>query len=377
MERNPVDKFPPLMNIWEMNIRDFAVMDKFMPPVAQAYRMFGNFLGEKSFSIRQRHRMLSYADHLQFERAKRNFASGEQEYFSAEYGEARKFFTYCLWDLQKVRFFHRLSGLYPFDESEYYHLYKLVNYWLARSLIEAGGGLKKVREYLLKYLELEEDEVSLNEFESYIIEHKISYLPIQLFLYDKQGRHQDIIEIGNLILKGQVKTPDLNKADMVKMFSIMGNAYQRMNYPANAIESFRKSIKFIPSYVPSLLQLRENYLSLHEDERAEEIEAEIERTMPPKTLNYSHLIISKDREFSHRLYLAGKELYIDFYFEGLKKEDIPLITIEFNREVVWDNYLEDEMITLSVEPKIGENILYVKAASHPFLLKKFAYRSSP
>ena len=51
----------------------------------------------------------------------------------------------------------------------------------------------------------------------------------------------------------------------------------------------------------------------------------------------------------------------------------PLVTIEFNREVVWDDYLEEESFSIPVKAVVGENILHISTTNYPVILKKISY----
>jgi hypothetical protein len=68
------------MQIWDMNVKDYGVMEKILPEYAEIYRMYAQFLGEKSLSLTERHKILARAEFLEFEKAKGECYSGENEF---------------------------------------------------------------------------------------------------------------------------------------------------------------------------------------------------------------------------------------------------------------------------------------------------------
>ena len=73
------EKIQSLMQIWDINVKDYSVMEKILPEDARIYRMYAKFLGEKSLSLEERHKFLAKAEHLEFETAKAKFISGEKK----------------------------------------------------------------------------------------------------------------------------------------------------------------------------------------------------------------------------------------------------------------------------------------------------------
>jgi tetratricopeptide (TPR) repeat protein len=69
-----------LMHVWEMNVKDYEVMEKILPEDPEIYRMYAKFLGEKSLSLKERQRILADAEFMEFERAKEEHNSGESAF---------------------------------------------------------------------------------------------------------------------------------------------------------------------------------------------------------------------------------------------------------------------------------------------------------
>lgn len=375
LEWKPADKFPSLMHIWEMNVGDIGIMERIMPQNPQIYSAFGNFLGEKSLSLPDRHRMLSRADILFFERAKSLLDAGKREFEAAKYSDAKRLLTYCLGNLLKVRFFTRLSGEYPIDGIEYSDLYAAVNLYLALSILESGDGFEESRKYLHGFLEIEERAARLNELEAFLRRHRITDPALWVHLYHRQERYEEMAKVADQIREGQLDRSKMSRENLPRMFYFLGNAFQRKGRLVEAVEFFKKSLDADSRYLEPWLSLRQNYRRLNEVEKIQEVEARINRILAPKEMVFSDLVLSKSREFSRGLILEGKQMRLDLYFERIKKDFAPLITVEFNGQVIGEDYPEDGRLSFPVEPEMGENILVIKAVNHPFFLRRMTFEA--
>ncbi|GAG57691.1 unnamed protein product, partial [marine sediment metagenome] len=59
------EKLQNLMQIWDLNVKDYAVMEKILPEDAVVYRFYARFLGEKSLSLEKRQEMLARAEFME------------------------------------------------------------------------------------------------------------------------------------------------------------------------------------------------------------------------------------------------------------------------------------------------------------------------
>ena len=103
------DEYRTIMQTWEVNIKDYDVMEKILPADPQIYRMYAKFLGEKSLSVEERQRILADAEFLEFERAKSEHDSGENDYLYFQMNEALNQFKSCLNILEKIVFYQNLT----------------------------------------------------------------------------------------------------------------------------------------------------------------------------------------------------------------------------------------------------------------------------
>jgi len=67
-----------ILQIWEMNVSDYKVMERILPEDVGIYRMYAKFLGEKNRSAEERRKFLAEAELMEFENAKSEFYQGER-----------------------------------------------------------------------------------------------------------------------------------------------------------------------------------------------------------------------------------------------------------------------------------------------------------
>jgi len=367
------NKLRTIMHIWEMNVKDYGVMEKILPEDAQIYRMYAKFLGEKSLSVEERQGILARAELLEFEKAKSEYNSGENEFLYFRVKEAFNHFRSCLNRLEKIKFYQNLTQQNLIDLSELANLQKSAFLNLAKCRLEEGGELKEVQGYLLKYLALEDKVSAVGEVESYLKDRgfigekldasfdDLDRLSFQLSLYFKQNRYRDMIKIGRLLQQSFVVVPEEKREDYVRILQLLGDSFQKIDYIYDAGEFYQKALEIEPENIDTLLRICQNYERLNEDGKIREIKKRIDKLMSPTEIVLKNLTINKGRSFSRTLILDGRKIILDLHFKNSREEISPLITVFFNERVVWENYLKEEVISIPLESKVGENAIQVVA----------------
>jgi tetratricopeptide (TPR) repeat protein len=365
------DKLQTIMQIWEMNVKDYGVMEKILPEGAQVYNMYAKFLGEKSLSIEERQRMLARAEFLEFERAKSESSSGENDFLYFRVKEALEHFKFCLNGLERIKFYQNLTQQTLIDHSEFNSLRKSTFLNLTKCRLEEGGELKEVEGYLRNYLALEDKVPAIGELESYLKNRGLiseeldasfddmDLLSLQLLLYFKQNRYRDIVKIGRLLQQSFVVVPEEKREGYVRILQLLGDSFQKIDYIYDAGEFYQKALVMEPENMGTLLRSLQNYERLNEDEKILETKERIDNVVAPPEIIHKNLTINKGRGLARTLTLDGRKVTLDLHFEKSEEGIIPLISVFFNGQVVWEDYLKDEVISLSVESKTGKNIIQV------------------
>jgi len=369
------EKLQTIMHIWEMNVKEYGVMEKILPEDAQIYQMYAEFLGEKSLSAEERQRILARAEFLEFEKAKNEYNSGENEFLYFRVKEALEHFKSCLNRLEKIKFYQNLTQQNLIDRSEFGRLRKSVYLNLAKCHLEEGGEWKEVEGNLRKYLLLEDKVSAVGELESYLRDRgligeeleasfdDLDRLSFQLLLYFKQNRYRDIVKIGRLLQQSFVVVPEGKREDYVRILQLLGDSFQKIDYIYDAGEFYQKALEIKPENMDTLLRICQNYERLNEDEKIRETKERIDKLVSPQEIILKNLKINKGRSFSRTLNFDGREIILDLHFKNSQEGIIPLITVFFNERVVWEGYLREEVISIPLESGIGENVIRVVAVN--------------
>ncbi len=364
-------KLRTLMNIWEMSIKDYQVMQEILPEDAQIYRMYAEFLGEKSHSLEERQKALAKAEYLEFEKAKSEYKSGENELMYLRLRKASKYFRSCLNRLEKINFYQSLTGSKPIQASEFNQLKKQACLKLAKCHLNEGGELNEVEETLRTYLELEESTASVGELESYLRRlgligtklddslDNLNRLSFHILLFFNQSRYGDIINVGNLLQKSYILVPEAMKDDYVEVLQVVADSYQKLDALYDASNFYITSLDVDPENLNALLNLRLCYERMNKDDEIRKINDRIENLLTPRQIGLNNYLINKGQRFSQRLNLDARKITLKLHFKDTMDEVVPLISVFFNGRVVWEDYLKNEKISIPLEPRIGENLLMV------------------
>jgi len=401
------EKLQTLMQIWDLNVKDYDVMEKILPEDAEVYRLYAGFLGEKSLSSEMRQKMLARAEFLDFERAEIEHNAGENEFLYFRLKEATKHFKSCVNTLDRISFYQSLAHQALIDSSKFVDLQKSALLNLAKCLLEEGRELGEVEGYLRRYLGMVDEVAAAGELESYLKDRgliegelgasfdDLNRLSFQMLLSFKQNRYREIMRVGGLLRGSFLVVPEASKGSFVKILQVVGDSYQKADYIYDALEFLQQALEMDSDNLETMLRIRHNYERLNEEEKIRIINKRIEELLTPGEIELKKSQINKGRSFSHALSLDGKKIILDLHFEDSREriEGVaPLISVFFNGRVVWDDYLKskeqeveeeegregrgevDKVLSLSLKSKIGKNMLIVVPVNRSVNLLKITCR---
>jgi len=328
MERKDSARLRSLMYNWEMNVKDYDVIDAVIPEDIQMYRMYAKFLGEKSLSREERQRYLAKVDFLEFERAKNEYSLGENAFLYLKVKDAFKYYQSFVNGIGRIRFYQDLTGEKQIDDAGLDEMLKSAYLKLAKCRIAEGRPLSEVEGYLRKYLEMEKSTSVCGELESYLrkrglIKEKLGaefddlgQLAFEALLYFKQSRYREIMRVWELMEKSFVVVPDENKKDYVEFLMIVGNSYQKVDFIYNAEEVYKQALEIEPKNLNVLLRLRVNYERLNEEKNLREVNKKIDGILSLREDAVRRPLIRKGRTFSKDLVLDGKDAVLELHFKG-------------------------------------------------------------
>ena len=133
-------------------------------------------------------------------------------------------------------------------------------------------------------------------------------------------------------------------------------------------------MEVLPNNLATLLRIRQNCSRLNEENKLEEVNAAIEKLEAPREIDFQNLSLDKGLIFSRSLIFDGQKIFLDLHFQNGEKLRPPLISVYFNGRVVWEDYLQNGIISLELETKPGENMLQIGTVNQPVWLAKLTYR---
>jgi len=385
VDRRERERLLSVFNLWEVNVKDYEVMDEVLSEDPQIYRDFAEFLGERSLSMEERQRYLAKAERLEFLAAQSVFDAGEHAHFYYRLKEAQDRFKNCLNILDKIRFYQDLSiPQNLINLSEYKRLRKLALLNLTKSLLEQGQELKDVDVYLWEYLEKEDRVLDIGELESYLKSrgliggpegssfNDLDRLSFELYFSFRQGRFRDNMSKGRNLLKSLISVPEGKEEQFVRILQIVGESFQKVDFIYDSNDFYDEALKRDPDNLEILVKLRGNYDRLSAEREMQEIDRKIGEIISPRDISVGRPIY-RGQTFRQSMILDGRDVRLGLQFGKGSDDRNPLITVLFNGRVVSENYLEKDKVYVSVESKIGENVLQIVPVNRGVEIKKITY----
>jgi tetratricopeptide (TPR) repeat protein len=371
------EKLLTLLRIWDMNVKDYAVIDRFLPEDPAADRAYAGFLGERGLSLEERQKALSQAENLEYLKAKNEFEQGQRVFDYFQVDKAAGHFSACLDILKNIRFFQTLAGQPLIDRKEYEDLRKFAHLNLAKCKIEGTRRLEDAESEIDAYLSLEDQVAALGEFETFLKERgvlsaepvlnvkSLKQLAFRLRLAFKQNRYRDITGVGASLERSLLIVPDDMKADLVGVLVVVGDAYQKLDYIYESEKSYIKALYIDPRNLDALRKLRKCYERLNDAEKAKAAEERFQRVLSPRKQSFERFSLGKGQAHPFALALEAGKITLNLVFSNRQAVPGPLVSLDFNGLVIWEGYAGPGGLALSVDAVTGPNSLVLRAVSGP------------
>jgi tetratricopeptide (TPR) repeat protein len=377
-----------LLSIWEMNLKDYSVMDKILPADARLYRQYAEYLGEKSLSLEERLKYLARAEQLEFAKAKEDCQMGEALLSRYQVQSAMRLLNSALSLLRGIRFYQALNSTDLVSSIEYKEVMKATLLALVKTRIEEGTGLSEILDHLYEYLALEDRASKVAEIETLLRDRKLlpakfdqsfddlSRLAFELRLQFSQSRYREIVNFGRDLGKSLVLVPANLTKDYIKILLLIGDSHQKVDFLYDAGDFYQRALEIDPNNLEVLLRLRQNYDRLNEEKKLSEINKTIEKIIAANNLDWASVLLKKGEMFSRSLVFDGRKIILGLQFGRSESGKEPLLAVFFNSRVVWEGYLKDDLISLSLDTEAGENELRILTVNGPVSLAQIGYSIS-
>ena len=386
LEKGEKERLPAVLDLWLFNVENYDVMERILPESALIYKDYARFLGEKSLSLEERLKFLVKAEFLEFQRARAAFEEGEYALFYYRPQEAENHFRSCLNILEGIRFYQDfISSTDRIDQTEFDRLQKRALLNQVKSLLDQGKDFVDVEATLWQYLAKEENASAIGELETYLKDKKLvvesaastfndlGKLAFRLYFSLKRGSFRENMGIGRNLLKSFVIVPEGKEGQFVKILEIVGESFQRVDFIYDSNDFYDKALEMDPDNLGILVKLRGNYERLRGLNEILAINRRIGEIVSPPGIDVNRSI-NKAQIFQRSIILDGREINLDLRFRRGQGDRQPLISVFFNGRVAWEDYLDGNVIPVSVEPKVGENVLQVVPVNRGVELVRIFYR---
>ena len=370
VESADTEKFRQMMQVWEMSVKDYEVMERVLPERSWVFKMYALYLGEKSLSLKERQRFLAEAELLDFKQAREEHEQGENDYFTYQMEPAYARFQRCLNVLGRIRFFQRLSNQKLIDPEEFNELQKSAHLYLVKSGLAAGRGFDEVADDLMSYLSMEEKVIAVREAEEYLQRYRVigrelernfedmGLFSFHAYLAFRENRYREIMRIGRDFKQSFVMVPEKDRADYVRILQIVGDSNQKVDFIYDAVEFYEQALELDPDNLEALVRLRYSLMRLNKEEEREEAEKRIDEVVSEQVKEWEGRRIEKGQDFQQTLVLDGSNVVLSLEFEGEEGSEAPLVSVFWNGKVVWEDY-GSGVLSFPVKSLVGANRLSV------------------
>ncbi len=379
--------FQEVLHIWDLNIRDDAVMQKIIPDSPPLLRTYAQFLADKGLSLEARHKTLARAERLEYEQAWEEAEMAQNLMKTGAIPEALQHLSGCLNILKKIKFFGRLTdeqGIGAEMEKKA-TLLRTVSLDLAKAKLEENRNLAEAQEPLRAYLALESDFNQITALETYLKElniipetdadlqiKNIRQLSFDILLMFKLHKYRQIISLGSQLQRSLlVADPSANK-DLSEIFRIVGDSYLKLDFVYESEAFYQRALELSPGDPEVLLRMRKYYERRNETEKLSEVDRLLSGVLSEGVILSQPRLLPKGVPFEQTLLMNVSETRVrfDLQFEALPENPRPLVSVYLNDRVYWEQYLPGASISLELSTEEGFNRLQVLPVNGPVVLAK-------
>ncbi len=189
----------------------------------------------------------------------------------------------------------------------------------------------------------------------------------------KQNRYREVTRAGNYLKQSFVIVPESKKEKYVEMLQLIGDSYQNLDFNYDSGEFYNMALEIDPDNLNALLRIRQHYERLNEDEDILKTNDKIKLLLSPSEIEIPNSPIRKGTKFSQLLTFDGSEIYLHFHFRPLDGERLPLISVFFNGQIIWEDYLSESVLTIPLKTEAGSNRLEIVPVNRTVDLFKLSY----
>jgi len=323
---------------------------------------------------------------MEFGNAKFVFNNGVDAYFAYRLEEAARYFNSCLKALDGIAFYQNVASEVLIDRLQFDGLRNSVLLYLGKCLLENEAEWEEYEGYFREYLSWENRISEINALEQYLVENDLlgkdleadfnalDRLAFQLMLYFKQNRFPDILKVARLLQSSSVIIPPAEREHFMRILMIIGDAYEKTNSFYDAGDFYLMALGYDPANLEILLKLRSNYETLYKQKEIGELDAKIYGILSRQKTTARKTFMNRGGSLVNVMLLDGRDITLEMKFKEQWGSRIPLVSVAFNGEIVWENYLEADNLVIPVESEVGSNSVKITAVNRSLQLLDMTWR---
>ena len=146
-----------------------------------------------------------------------------------------------------------------------------------------------------------------------------------------------------------------------------------MDFLYDAADFYEKILLIDPHNLPALLSGLKNYERLNNDEQLRRIQNRIEEVLSPVIQSFNEERLKKGSPFGVDFLLLDESIDLEIDFQFQDSLSAPLVQLVFNGRVVWEKYVEENVVQLEVDSRIGNNHLEIVCLNRDVGLNQIKY----
>jgi tetratricopeptide (TPR) repeat protein len=379
------EKLENILQVWASIAGDYELINRILPRNQKVYRRYAEFLGEKSLSLKERQQKLTQAELMDYEEARKEYNLGRQDLQSFRLPKAMTHFRSAFDLTYKISFYQNLTSQNLIKIPEFNGLRKSIFLGMIQYLVNLKGNIQKIKEFTCAYIALESDAVKIWDLETYlkrkkiITEDKKSYgwdmdkLFCRMALDFTQHRYSNIIDTGEFLKRSLRDMENDRETDCIKIYRMIGDSYHKQDFIYDAIEFYKKALNIDPWDVKTLISILDNYQRLNDEENIKDIQEKINEAVNPREIPDEDIVIMKGQSFDRILNMTGDKIDLTLDFQPGNSDFNPLITLFLNGKVIWEDYLTQGSVSLSLKPEVGKNTLRIVPVNQAVTLKNMTF----
>ena len=380
-------KAETILETWASYSDDITVMDRILPHNPDIYRRYARFLGERMISLEERYKKMSLAEFMDFERARRMYNIGREHLRYNRLSRAEDQFRDVLRTLERIHLYQNLTGDKRIDPALLYDLKKSVYSGMVMVSTRDRERIDKVNEFLCAYVDLEKDVTVFNELEKYLERRNVfgedggtggaglSRRFCRIYFDYIQNRYSEVIKVGEDLRTAAV--PDTDSTDMyVKIYRMIGDSYQKQDFLYDAQGYFQKALELDPDNLETLKTMLFNQQRLNNLAGIREIEQKMEEILTPSEASLNEATVNKGENREIHLQLLEGEADLMLFMEPLNPDIPTLVSVFFQNEIIWENYMGEEGVPLKINAVTGKNTLEIHPLSGGVRLQRLLLTTS-